>query len=105
MLVNISSNVELLGAIAALAKSADGKAFAQFLRDSFHATAQDVIRRVPIEQIHLQHGYMQCCDDLILLFQNASDLYAQASTPAQDDTGFRDETEPSLTPTGQRPLG
>ena len=62
---------EVLATLSAIAEGGRGRDFIDFLRKSFDETARDVMFRTDPSEILKQHGFMQCCDKLISLFETA----------------------------------
>ena len=65
-----------------IAKTDDGKRLIDFIQKSFGETAEDVIHRTAPHEIYMQHGFMQCCSELIFMFKTASGQLARTG-----DTG------------------
>jgi len=69
--------------MARLGVSPDGKLLSEFLHQSFVETANSVMYRTESAEIYMQHGYMQCLNDLLVLLRDAPDIIKQI-----DDSGL-----------------
>ena len=83
MLSKLKDTRPTLETMARLGVSPDGKLFADFLTHSFTETAQSVMYRTDPAEMCLQHGYMQCLNDLLALLRDAPDIIKQT-----DGTGL-----------------
>ena len=89
MLSKLKDTRPILETMAHLGKSPMGKMLAEFLRQSYMETAQSAMYRTDPAEIYLQHGYMQCLNDLLALLRDAPDIIKQV-----DDSGHCPEGLP-----------
>ena len=91
MLSQLKDTRPILETMAHLGTSKTGKTLIELLERSYIETANSVMYRTESAEIYMQHGYMQCLNDLTVLLRDAPIILEQ-NRLLFDDAGLQPTT-------------